>query len=313
MDVSVLIATSNRAPLLTRTLEALSRLQVDGLEWEVIVVDNGSVDGTPSVLEEARGNLPLRPLWQSTPNKSRALNCALNVAKGGLVVFTDDDVIPDPGWLKAYLGASGRWPRDAVFCGRIEPLFPLGTPEWMMAADFERACVCFSAFHPAHEEMPVEESPVGPNFAMLRHVIAGSRFDETVGPRGGSYSMGEDTRFVRQVKNRGHRVIYVPTARLQHVVRPDMVTTHGLFRRAEMAGRAWARENQLEDCAYVLGAPRWLWRQTVEAWIGHVLNRPRDELERFRTGWEWHFLCGALKEHRQISLGSTFSTLSDRG
>ena len=77
LDLSVLIATRDRSKLLEATLDHLRYQDLLDIRWEVIVVDNGSVDDTPFVLTRAREQLPLVTLHEPRPGKNRALNSAL--------------------------------------------------------------------------------------------------------------------------------------------------------------------------------------------------------------------------------------------
>ncbi|HNJ39131.1 MAG TPA: glycosyltransferase, partial [Acidobacteriota bacterium] len=67
LELSVLIATRNRARLLGPTLASLARQEMNGLRWEVIVIDNNSTDDTPQIVEQARRTLPLVLLFESEP------------------------------------------------------------------------------------------------------------------------------------------------------------------------------------------------------------------------------------------------------
>ena len=119
LDISVLIATYNRAEILRQTLESMTDLDREGLAVEFVVVDNNSSDHTKQVVESFSGKLPIRYLFESRPGKNCALNKALDeVALAKLVVFTDDDVDPRKDWLKAVVSASRHWPRFSVFGGK---------------------------------------------------------------------------------------------------------------------------------------------------------------------------------------------------
>jgi glycosyltransferase involved in cell wall biosynthesis len=75
------------------TLDCLTRLEYPAKRWEVVVVDDGSVDTTPQVLGAFSDKLPLR--WWSTPNRGAgaARNRALREAHGMFALFVDDDVL----------------------------------------------------------------------------------------------------------------------------------------------------------------------------------------------------------------------------
>ena len=98
--ISVIIATRDRAPLLKGTLDALRNQVSPGCPVEVLVVDNGSIDDTRAVVEAAHreSTIPVIYLSESRPGKSHALNAAVAHARGDLLAFTDDDVLPSRSW-----------------------------------------------------------------------------------------------------------------------------------------------------------------------------------------------------------------------
>jgi len=86
---------------LRQTLENLTRLNLENLRVEFVVVDNNSVDETQEVLSDFHDRLPLNGLLESNPSKNCALNKALaEVVLGEIVVFTDDDINPVDNWLE---------------------------------------------------------------------------------------------------------------------------------------------------------------------------------------------------------------------
>lgn len=67
---------------------------------EIIVVDNGSEDGTPDLLAGwAERDPRVRAVREERLGRSRALNTGLEVARGDVVLFTDDDVLVGAGWV----------------------------------------------------------------------------------------------------------------------------------------------------------------------------------------------------------------------
>src|SRR5262245_9662871 len=134
-DLSILLATRNRATLLDQTLFALAEQDASSLAWEVIVADNGSTDSTPEVLRRWEKKLPLRALYEPVASRNRALNRAIPLAQGKYFVFTDDDILPDRNWLCEYYEGARRWPADVVFGGQVVPQFPDATPDTLPARD----------------------------------------------------------------------------------------------------------------------------------------------------------------------------------
>jgi glycosyltransferase involved in cell wall biosynthesis len=113
-SVSVVVNTFNRCESLARTLRALEWL--DYPEFEVVVVDGPSSDGTEALLDILasrikRGRCPNR-------NLSESRNIGIRLASGDIVAFIDDDAYPDPGWLNALAGAYD-WSETAAAGGPV--------------------------------------------------------------------------------------------------------------------------------------------------------------------------------------------------
>ena len=217
-DATVIIATRDRARLLEDTLADLARQELGGRSWELIVVDNGSTDGTSALLEGREGSLPLTILYEPEPGKNRALNRAWPHASGDLLVFTDDDVRTDPGWLRSLLEAAERWPDDNLFGGRIDPVFPDSCPAWLTAPAFPHRRWAFTTYAPRDDEGPTSETPLGPNLAIRANTMPPGGFDESIGPRGPSYAMGSEVELMLRLYRRGEQFIYVPDACVHHVL-----------------------------------------------------------------------------------------------
>ncbi len=302
-DLSLIIATRNRAGLLGETLARIGRQEVGDLAWEVIVVDNGSTDDTPAVLQAAEASLPLVVLHEPRPGKNRAMNRALEVARGRLLVFTDDDVEPGPGWLAELVAAAGRWPDHGIFGGPVLLAYPAGTPDWLTACVTRRAN--FPLFVPAQPEGPIDLAPFGPNYAVRRARLAGVRFNEAIGPTAGkSYTMGSETELLlRLMRQQGVGAIYVPGASVVHVVQPAQLTTGALLRRAFRSGRSavrlgWDIEVVRPGRRQIFGAPRYLWRLTAEAGLRYATRVPTGRRASLGEGLRVAYLLGCLYEHR---------------
>lgn len=95
-EFSVVIPTYNRAADLERTLRGFEH-QRDAPPFEVVVVDDGSTDDTPRALSELRfERFALRHVRQENGGPAKARNRALALARGDRVLFTGDDIEPDP-------------------------------------------------------------------------------------------------------------------------------------------------------------------------------------------------------------------------
>ncbi len=115
MYISVLIPTKNRSLKLGRTLQGLCSQSVSGRAFEVIVVDNGSDDQTSrTVLSYTNRFDHLKLLKESKPGAAAARNRGMQVSQGDVIVFLDDDVIPDDHWLEEHVKSHRQYPDAAV-------------------------------------------------------------------------------------------------------------------------------------------------------------------------------------------------------
>jgi hypothetical protein len=299
MDLSVLLATHNRAASLERVLEGLQRQRLpQGLSWEVIVVQSACTDGTPEVLQRWADRLPLVWLAEAAPGKYVAMNRGLELARGALLVFTDDDIVPDDDWLASLAAAAARWPDHDIFGGVVVPRYPEGTPGWIMAQPY--AGVAFAHFDPGVEEGPSPRTPFGPNMAIRRGRFADLRYREDLGPNGRSYPIGGETELLRRLVAAGARAVHVPAARVDHVIRPEQVTEDYLRTRAHNYGRGQARlVPHAPGTPLLLGAPRYLWRELARAHFHRARAAlSRDPAARRRARWDLEVVRGHLRECR---------------
>jgi len=115
--VSVVVPTFNRVQELRRVLDAFEQQRPVDLPFEVVVVDDGSNDGTAEVLASWRSRrFPLRFTRQANGGPARARNRALRIAAGEIVLFGGDDIEPHPDLVAEHVNEHLRRgdPRVAV-------------------------------------------------------------------------------------------------------------------------------------------------------------------------------------------------------
>ena len=100
MTFSVIVPTYNRLSLLRRTLESLFRQEFS--DYEIIVVDDGSTDGTLEYLKGLSEKKKIQYVLQKNSGPAIARNKGIALSSGSLVAFTDDDCIVPADWLKRY-------------------------------------------------------------------------------------------------------------------------------------------------------------------------------------------------------------------
>lgn len=304
--ISIIIATRDRAPLLRDTLGALARQRDPGTPVEVMIVDNASVDGTRDVVTDAATTMPwpVLYLYEARPGKSHALNSALELVRGDLLVFTDDDVLPDPGWLAAYADALAQTGADYAV-GRILPLWEAPPPSWMSPALYGVLAVPDGGTQRLviADAMNDEIMPLGANMAVRRHVIDRiGGWDTDLGKLQGTLRTGEDHEFALRMSSNGFVGVYEPLASVQHRVPAERLQL-SYFQR-------WFYDNggveaSLEDrypttATYLCRVPRHLWRESLGEVLGlaaaaATLNRASIVARWMRLAWlagyvrtRWH-------------------------
>jgi hypothetical protein len=91
----------------------------------------------------------------------------MELARGQLLAFTDDDVILSVDWLSGLWSACLRYSQASGFCGPIKPMYPANTPLWLRRHPFR--VPAFAEFDPPFPtEQPCTMLPFGPNLAVKR-------------------------------------------------------------------------------------------------------------------------------------------------
>ena len=278
MLITLAICTLNRAESLRRTLNSLAAMRVpDDLEWEIVVVDNGCTDHTDDVIAAFAGRLPIRREFEPQRGLSRARNRAVDAARGDYIVWTDDDVIVDAGWLAAYTEAFRRWPEAAVFAGRIVPRYTARVPRWF--SDNEaifHGMLAVRDFGDAEQPLIAEERvPFGPNFAVRTATQQAFRYNPELGHGPGQRRRGEEVDVAERILQSGATGYWVPRAKVEHCFSDRQLTIRyaaGFFATVGEY-QAFRSEAPTWTGPVLLGAPRWFWWRMVEEFLLYRLHR----------------------------------------
>lgn len=103
VDISVIIPTYNGGWVLHRVIEALRAQDADPDRFEIIVVDDGSTDGSADGIEAGGGLAPVRVLRQENRGRAAARNRGAAEAKGRALLFLDADIWATPGLVSAHM------------------------------------------------------------------------------------------------------------------------------------------------------------------------------------------------------------------
>lgn len=306
-DVTVLIATFNGAGVLRRTLGGYVSVAGNDPDWKIVVVDNASTDETAEVLEQFSSRLPLTYRYVGVPGKNLALNAGLSEIEGDFVILSDDDAIPQPGFLDAWRSTMQRYTDIDIFGGEVIPVFDVAPPDW-----FLRETPNFEALYAMRKGIP--EGPIapdqifGPNMAVRRHVFAeGMRFSTEIGPNSSepNYAMGSETEFCVRAVRQGYKSGFASVPRVHHIVRAQQVTPEFFRRRAYRLGRGIAKKQwdageikarqRSRPFQIVSGV-----RRSVRKSSRYILSRIPGGIKQFQRQWDYDFFCGFQDEYRRL-------------
>ena len=134
LSLSLAICTHNHAAALRKTLTSLRTLKSPAQDWELLIVDNASSDGSRELLNHDEWHLPsitCRVAREMRLGVANARNRALHEARGDYVIFLDDDETPDQDWLVEMARVMALQQPDAAG-GRIEVDFEnCSRPRWL--------------------------------------------------------------------------------------------------------------------------------------------------------------------------------------
>ena len=196
--VSVVVCAYNAAVTLRECLDSLGRVEYPN--YEVILVDDGSIDATPRIAAEY---LQVRYLRQ----ENRGLSCARNVgarhAAGEIVAYTDADCVVDEDWLRCLVQAM-----------RDQRVPAIGGPNITPQSDgWSARCVAAGPGNPSHvmfDDRHAEHIP-GCNMAFRRDAILGlGGFDAQF------RTAGDDVDFCWRLLDHGGAIGYAPGAFVWH-------------------------------------------------------------------------------------------------
>ncbi|MGE3979361.1 MAG: glycosyltransferase [Nitrospira sp.] len=211
---SIVMPVWNRVELTKDCLTALAGLK-DQPEYELIIVDNGSTDGTTDFLRQLSGDVRII-VNEENLGFAKACNQGAAAAWGKYLVFLNNDTIPQPGWLAALAAEVDGHAEVGIVGSKL--LYPDGT---VQHAGVVRDCARrlpyhiykgFAASHPAVNQRR-EFQIVTAACLLIRRAL----FEEVGGFDEGYVNGFEDVDLCLKVRERGYVVVYQPRSVVVHL------------------------------------------------------------------------------------------------
>ena len=209
------------------------------MPFEIIVIDNASTDETPHLIDEWRRKDPrFRSFREIRLGLSAAKNAGASLAAGRLLLFTDDDVIVAPNWIRAYVDLFARIGENNTLVGG--PVIPVlknlrAWPDW-----FDEQALADVGLLDHQTERPLGkfEYVWGANMAIPACVFKKiGHWNEGLGRRGDERGTFEDTEYQDRLKAEGGTVWFCPPARLEHRIELDRIRPRNVMQTEFIRGR----------------------------------------------------------------------------
>jgi glycosyltransferase involved in cell wall biosynthesis len=231
------------------------------------------------------GRLPLRLISQPVPGLSNARNAAVAAATGEYMVWTDDDVLVESNWLRAYEAAFLAHPEYAFFGGPIRAHFDCPAPVWLQRGipNFE-AAFALRDLGDQPLELNEKELPFGANFAIRTAHQREIPYDPNLGRQPLAKLLGgEEVLVMTNLLRGGAKGLWVPAAIVDHRVGADRMTLS--YIKDYYRGAGYANKLMAKACGPTLYYLRqcWLFLLLVRYGLPYAFARAFLGVDR----WSW--------------------------
>lgn len=239
-EISIIICSYNRAAYIINALDSLLHQTISKSTFEVIVVDNNSIDNTEELVQmyrETHAGFNLSYLTETVQGASFARNTGAAFARSSLLCFMDDDAVAEKEFVERILSFFKKYSNAAGLGGRIIPRYIPEEPKWM--SHYVSSLVGNFDYSRQLREFAPGKYPLESNMVVRKEdfdAIGG--FNTSLpGVKGTLRIGGEGKDFFLRLQARNKKIYYDPEVIVHHVVEVKKLTPHYLYRVASGIGR----------------------------------------------------------------------------
>jgi glycosyltransferase involved in cell wall biosynthesis len=277
-DISVVVPTFNRAAQLASLLDRLLEQESEGLEWELLIVDNNSRDSTRKVVEaavrrDATGRL--RYAFEPRQGVSYARNTGIELTTGPIVAFLDDDGLPGHDWVRAMKQAFDAHPEADCIGGRVKALWSSPPPDWLSGAHAGPIALQDRPHAAYLNARQASACLLTANLGFRRRVF------DMIGGFSPHYPRGQDRELEMRMWRAGMQGLYLPAMDVTVEVPGERLTWryhrrwqattahyHALMRYRDTVDADGAMREESPHGRRLLGTPLFMYR----AWLEHAVG-----------------------------------------
>jgi glycosyltransferase involved in cell wall biosynthesis len=243
MKASIIIPTHNRANTLDRCLKSLTQQTMPSDAFEVLVIDNGSIDQTFDTVQHYAPSLKLTYVKSPEPGLHVARHEGMRQAKSDLLLFADDDIEAEPSWVDAVINTFEN-SHVALVGGNNYPLFEKVPPSWLAhwwqkPVYKGRALGSLSILDFGEGIFDIDPGYVwGCNYSIKREFLlkAGGFHPDGVPKELLRFRGDGETHVSDYVRSKGLRAVFNSRASIRHFVPASRMTRSYLEKRAFAQG-----------------------------------------------------------------------------
>lgn len=255
LQITIVVCTYNGAETLGAALKCMIRQQTDGMcDVDVVVVDDGSTDGTKDVVAELMAESPVRVRYIRTEGRgvSHARNMGVAESRGQWIAFFDQDQLAESHWLRELYGTA-----LATGAAVVEGPRDLALPKDQLSG---LSSVCRRILGERIGDSEPHKS-YGRTCSCTGNVLISRKVFDVVGGFDESLLQGgEDWEFFGRVRAAGFDIWYTPRALVHHQISSKRLT-ETFFKRASLrVGINFAHRDYTD----------WGFTRTVLAWIARI-------------------------------------------
>jgi len=237
--ISIIVCTYNRVELLEKTLESLLAMKEPAADYEILVVDNNSTDGTRdavySKISQERASLSY--IRERNAGLHNVRHRGAIEARGDIICYQDDDQMVDKLWLEAVVETFNTTDADLVG-GKILPVYEVEPPQWIKqfvgVTDQGVRMGQLGLIDLGNEIKRIDPSYVwGGNYSIRKDVLfeCGGFHPDSMPSNLIKYRGDGETALSAAIKEKGYKAYYNPKACVYHYIPKERLTVEYFCKR----------------------------------------------------------------------------------
>ncbi len=247
--ISVVVCTHNRALYLKKTIDSLKNQTLDHDKFQVIVVDNNSVDSTKELVLSYCDDFNIKYVFEQKIGLSYTRNTGLQNVDTEYVAYLDDDAVADENWLENIICSfNTKKPKPSCIGGKVTAIWESEKPGWL-----DDQLICSLGIidwgEDAYQIESLEQNwLIGANIAFDVSVIRSlGGFAEGLDREGKNLLSNGDILIQKNFIDAGYVCMYDPNVRVSHHVPANRLDKSWFHKRYYWQGKSDAKMDLLEN------------------------------------------------------------------